>query len=114
MRIGIVIVAASLFVLARELIGKRSAGAFISAPFARQIAVFFAPLLAFIAIIPWLGLYLGAAIYLAFAVGYVGRVPWLKTLLIAVATPAAMFFLFEVLFLSPLPKGPLALLFGML
>jgi hypothetical protein len=37
---------------------------------------------------------------------------WLKTLAVSIGLNAVLFWLFEIQFLVPLPKGPLEALFG--
>jgi putative tricarboxylic transport membrane protein len=81
---------------------------------ARNIALFAAPLVLLIAAIPWIGLYIAAAIYLFCAIGIIGKIPFIKTFAISLLTPLAMFVLFEFIFRTPLPKGPLGPLLGIL
>jgi hypothetical protein len=72
-----------------------------------------APLAGFIVLTdppgPWsgLGLYVAAAVYLAFYMRWVGRHRWLTVLGIAVVVPVLAFVIFEQWFLVPMPKGPL-------
>jgi Tripartite tricarboxylate transporter TctB family len=71
-------------------------------------------LIGLVLLIPSLGFYLSAAIYLAFAVGVIGKAGWKTAFLTAVGAPTFLFLLFEFVFRTPLPKGPLGPLFGML
>lgn len=119
-RIGVLILAAALFILVSEALRQNVGQMFLSVPGAINIAKFAGPLLALIALMPWLGLYLASILYLAFAIGVIGRNAegnrngWAKTLAIALITPAILFLLFEFGFRTPLPKGPLGPLLGML
>jgi hypothetical protein len=60
-----------------------------------------------VALMHFIGLYVASAIYMAFYMRWVGRHSWLTVLLIAVGLPVATFFVFELWFLVPMPKGPL-------
>lgn len=113
LRIGILIVLAASAVLVREAFKSGGQG-FVSRPAALNMALFAVPLIGLIAATPWIGIYLAAASYLGVAIGLVGRVHWARTLTIAVLTPTAMFALFEFAFRTPLPKGPLGPLLGLL
>jgi putative tricarboxylic transport membrane protein len=114
LRIGILIILAALAVLAKEAIRPGAAQRLVDPKAASNIILFALPLLALIAITPWAGLYLSAAGYLAVSIGLVGGVRWPKTFAISVLTTLAMFLLFEFAFRTPLPKGPLGPLLGML
>ncbi len=115
LRIGILIVVAALAVGVLELRRTNSGQTLIKhREAAWNIVLFAAPLVTFIAATPWLGIYLAAAAYLMVAVGLISRVRLTTTLAVALLTPAALFLLFEFVFRTPLPKGPLGPLLGML
>ena len=71
------------------------------------------PLLALVAVVPFLGLYLAAAAYLLITIGLLGRVNWGMSVGVATIFPLILFILFEFFFRTPLPKGPLGPLLGM-
>ena len=64
------------------------------------------------AAIGYLGIYVASALFIMAFMIFAGRYPWWKSLVIAVATTVLMFFIFEIQFKVPLPKGPLETLFG--
>ena len=70
------------------------------------------PSIAYVALIYVLGIYVASAIFIAFFMLWKGRFGWLKTLAVALSVPAALFALFEIWFLVPLPKGPLERMLG--
>jgi len=41
-----------------------------------------------------------------------GHTPWFKTILISVSVNLLLFWMFEIQFMVPLPKGPLEAYFG--
>lgn len=114
LRIGLVLVVASLAVLVREALRPAGDGVLLGGIGGGRLALFVLPLVALIAVVPWIGFYLAAFAYLLVAIGLVGRVRWGRTLAIAVGTPLVLFVAFEYAFRAPLPKGPLGPLLGML
>lgn len=52
-----------------------------------------------------IGLYFSIVIFLIFYLRFLGRHTWLLTLVLAIATPTALFFFFEGALVIPLPKG---------
>jgi len=54
-----------------------------------------------------LGLHMAAAVFLAFYMRAVGKIGWLTVAPVSLLTPAAMYIVFDRLFLIPLPGGML-------
>lgn len=71
----------------------------------RPLLVVFLPMVAVIAFIRYLGIYIGGALYLAGYMIFVGRQHWTTVALVSVLLPLALFFIFERWFLLPMPKG---------
>ncbi|EWY38978.1 hypothetical protein N825_08230 [Skermanella stibiiresistens SB22] len=70
------------------------------------------PTIVFVGLIWVLGIYLAAAIFIAFFMAWLGKYP-IKTILpIAILIPLALFMMFEIWFLVPLPKGPIETMLG--
>ena len=65
------------------------------------------PAVAAVAAMRFIGLYLAAAIYLAFYMRWVGGHGWSLVLTLAIGIPLVTFLIFEKWFLVPMPKGPL-------
>jgi len=65
------------------------------------------PAAAAVALMQFVGLYVAAALYMAFYMRWVGRHAWLVVIALAVLVPVATFLVFETWFLVPMPKGPL-------
>jgi hypothetical protein len=51
------------------------------------------------------GLHLSALIFLAFYMRVVGKIGWIKIILVSVLTPLIVYIIFEKCFLIPLPQG---------
>jgi hypothetical protein len=80
----------------------------------RPLLIAFLPMVAIIAAMGYLGIYIGGGLYLAGYMRFVGRFRWMPILLISILVPLVLFFIFEKWFLLPLPKGALLeyLLYG--
>jgi putative tricarboxylic transport membrane protein len=113
-RIGVLIMLAAGVVLAQQLVRPGPVAIFLDRGAARNIALFSAPLLLLVAAIPLIGFYLAAAAYLLVAVGLIGRVALPVALGVLLGAPGVLFLLFEFAFRTPLPKGPLGPLLGMI
>jgi len=110
-----VIMAGSSFVtLLRALLARGGAGSdsFVSKQaFLRVLAVLI-PALVFVALIQFLGLYVASAMFITAFMLTLGHESIIKSASIGIAVPLALFVLFEIWFLVPLPKGPVEHFFG--
>ena len=70
------------------------------------------PTIAYVALIAGVGIYVASAVYITAFMIWQGKFAVWKALLVGIAVPVAVFLLFEVWFLVPLPKGPLEHLLG--
>jgi hypothetical protein len=70
------------------------------------------PTAVFVVLIGWLGIYVSAALFIGFFMWRLGGYSPVKILAVAVPIPVALFLMFEVWFLVPLPKGPLEAALG--
>lgn len=87
---------------------------FIPAGAWRPLLIVFLPMVAVVALLDILGIYIGGALYLAGYMRLVGRHRWGITILVSVLIPLALFFVFERWFLMLLPKGQIleSILYG--
>jgi len=65
------------------------------------------PSAVYVALIPWLGLYVASAIFIAFFMAWIGKYSPMIIAPVSIGVPIFLFVLFEIWFLVPLPKGPL-------
>jgi hypothetical protein len=107
-RIGAVICIAAVSIVVRALLRLRHDGTgFVRRErFLRVLAVL-GPMLAYILAVAYLGIYVASAVFVAGFMRVAGRYGWVKCALVGVASAAVLFWLFEIQFLVPLPKGPL-------
>lgn len=78
----------------------------------RQVISVLVPTIIYVALVPYLGMYVASAILIAFFMRWFGKYGWLATVSVAVAVPVLTFLMFEIWFLVPLPKGPLESFLG--
>jgi len=106
--IGLFIVLASGGVLIEAVIEqRRSKQVFLTREQGHRILTFFLPMLAFVAISMWLGLYVGLALYLFGVMTIQGGYRIGKALVVCLSTIVIFYFVFEKWFQVPLLKGPL-------
>ena len=111
--IGIIIMMASAGVLLQALIQHRDRReAFLTHEQGRRILSFFGPMLAFVFLAHFLGLYVSLALYLFGAMVFQGGYRPLKAALISLASPLIFYAVFERWFQVPLLKGPLEAFLG--
>lgn len=79
---------------------------FLDAVRGRAAALFLVPIVAFAALSAWLGLYIGMALYVLYAMRVPGRLSFAKSAAVAAVVVAVNFVIFEKLFMVPLLKGP--------
>jgi putative tricarboxylic transport membrane protein len=106
--IGVILLAASTWVLASQLLRWRRD----HAEFAQraQLASVFAvllPMVVYVAMIKPVGIYLASALLIAWFMRRHGPYRWLITLPVSVGVPLLFFLVFERWFIVPLPKGPI-------
>ena len=112
-RIGAIICLASVGVLVQVLLSrKRRNAVFVTRRQLRPVLLVLVPTLAYVAAIQFVGIYVASAVFIAAFMRLMDKYSWLKTLVISIGLNSVLFWLFEVQFLVPLPKGPLEALFG--
>jgi putative tricarboxylic transport membrane protein len=110
--IGLLIAISSLVNLFRAISSKEAPKTFVSKPAFRQVLAVLVPLCFYVLVVGWIGIYVASAIYIALFMWYFGRYPLPKGFAIGVAVSLALFAMFEIWFLVPLPKGPIEDFFG--
>lgn len=65
------------------------------------------PTAIYVALVPYIGIYVASAVLIAFFMRWFGCYPWSRVLAVSVGVPLLTFFIFEMWFLVPLPKGPI-------
>lgn len=111
--IGIILCIASVWTLWRALFSANDfAGVFVSHRKFRLVLSVFIPAMIYVAATYFIGIYVASALFIGAFMYWHGRFPWIRIIPVSLGVPVAMFLLFEVWFLVPLPKGPLETLIG--
>ncbi|MGB6104827.1 MAG: tripartite tricarboxylate transporter TctB family protein [Pusillimonas sp.] len=111
--IGLIICIASVAVFLKAMFGKhRNQDIFVSWERFRLVLLVLLPTALYVLAIQFLGIYVASTLFIAAFMLLLGKIAWLKTVLISVGVTALLFWMFEVQFMVPLPKGPLEALFG--
>ncbi|MEO5764758.1 MAG: tripartite tricarboxylate transporter TctB family protein [Casimicrobiaceae bacterium] len=106
--IGCMLVASGGWIAARTLMawGKLAGETFVTRAELRPVLQMLLPTVVYVIVIYFLGIYVASAIYIAGFMLWQGKFKWPITLATSLGVPIALFLLFEVWFLVPLPKGP--------
>ena len=112
-RVGVIICVASVVVLVQMFRDKQSATrVFVTWGRLRRVLMVLVPTIAFVLAIQMIGIYVAATVFIAAFMRVMDHYAWPKTLLISLGVSVTLFWMFEVQFMVPLPKGPLEALFG--
>jgi hypothetical protein len=111
--IGLILALSSAVTLVRALVDKPAAGqTFVTRKAFGQVMAVLVPLIVYIVVLSFIGIYVASAIYIALFMWHFGKYPLSKGVPIGVGISLALFVMFEVWFLVPLPKGPLEEMLG--
>ena len=112
-RIGAILCIASVVVLLRTLFGKaRKLELFVSWERFKLVLMVLLPTALFVLAIQFVGIYVASALFIGAFMRAMDGYGWLKTLTVSIAVNLTLFWMFEIQFMVPLPKGPLEALFG--
>jgi len=73
----------------------------------RRVLSVIVPTAVYVALIPYIGIYVSSALLIGAFMRWFGKYRWPLVVGIAILVPVLTFFMFEIWFLVPLPKGPL-------
>ena len=111
--VGVALFLASAGTLLANLFGRSAdLGSFVGRSQLKLVLKVLVPTIVFVALIDFIGLYVAAALFIAFFMRWLGKYPVIKIVPVAILVPAALFLMFEIWFLVPLPKGPLETMLG--
>jgi len=89
-----------------------SLGDFVGHDQLRLVMAVLIPSIVYVAFIGFIGIYVASSIFIIAFMMWQGKFSVLKSVLVAVPVSVFLFFMFEVWFTIPLPKGPLEAMFG--
>ena len=85
---------------------------FVTKPAFRRVLAVLLPLVGYVFVLGYVGIYVASAAYIALFMWRFGQYSLGKGAVVGIAVAIALFLMFEVWFLVPLPKGPLESLLG--
>jgi putative tricarboxylic transport membrane protein len=111
--VGVLILLSSTITLLGTLLGKSPDRApFVEPEQFRRVLQVLIPSFIFVMAIRYIGIYVAGGLFIACFMWWLGKYPLAKVAIVSVLVPVALFVLFEVWFLVPLPKGPLEAALG--
>jgi hypothetical protein len=112
-RTGAIISIASLVIFIRTMLNKTlNSKVFVTWERFKQVLMVLAPTAVYVLITQAVGIYVASTLFIIAFMRMEGDFTWLKTVVVSVGVSAALFWMFEIQFKMPLPKGPLEALFG--
>jgi putative tricarboxylic transport membrane protein len=111
--IALIMAFASLINLFQAFVNKESSQeTFVSRAAFGKVLLVLIPLAVYIFAIQFVGIYVASAVYIALFMWWFGGYPSYTSVLVGLGVSFFLFMMFEVWFLTPLPKGPLEAAFG--
>ncbi len=109
-RVGWLLLFASAFALVSAV--RAADSVFVTWGQLRQVSRVLVPLVVYVAAISSLGIYVASALFLALFMMTLGSFRWWAVIVASLAVPLVFFWVFEIQFRVPLPKGPLEVMLG--
>ncbi len=104
--IGLFVLVATIINLVQAWTADDDAGLFAEWDQLRQVSFVVVPTAIYVALIPWIGIYIASVMLIALFMRWLGRYGWGMVAAVSIGVPLATFLVFEKWFLVPLPKGP--------
>jgi putative tricarboxylic transport membrane protein len=110
---GLLIMLSSLCTIILTLLGRMGSNEpFVRREQFRDVMKVFVPIAIYVGLIGLIGIYVASALFIAVFMRWLGKFRWHVTMLVSLAVPFALFVIFELWFLLPLPKGPVEDMLG--
>ncbi len=110
-RIGVILCIASVVVLIKALVSK-DRRIFVTRDRLKRVLLVLLPTLLYVLAIQMAGIYVASALFIGAFMRVMDKYSWLKTLVVSIGINVTLFWMFEMQFMVPLPKGPLEAMFG--
>jgi hypothetical protein len=106
--VSLILFITSAITLAQNALSRApdGGGSFIARGEMAMVLQVLIPTIIFVVLAIYIGIYISTFLFIGFFMTWHGRYPIWKTLPVAVLVPIALFVIFEIWFLVPLPKGP--------
>ena len=110
--IGVLVCLASLINLGVAAVKKGEGGAFVGVEQLKMVLTVLLPAILYAGLVGWLGIYVASVLFVGFFMRWLGKYAWWKVAAVSVGNSVVFFFIFEIWFKVPLPKGPIENLLG--
>jgi len=112
--VGLIMTAASLVNLARGvMIRPQNNKTFVLAGQLKMVLTVLVPTALYASAVGWIGIYLSSVLFIGFFMRWLGKYAWWKVAAVSVGVVVALYFIFEIWFQVPLPKGPVEAFLGL-
>jgi len=112
-RTGAIISISSVVVFLRALFGKdRNDELFVSWDRFKLVLCVLIPAILYVLVTQFIGIYVASALFIGGFMRAMAGFNWLKIILVSICISVMLFWMFEIQFMVPLPKGPLESLLG--
>ncbi len=112
-RTGAIISISSVIIFLRALFGKhRNHELFVPWDRFKMVLSVLIPSVLYVLATQFIGIYVASALFIGGFMRVIGKFSWLKVIGVSVVICVVLFWMFEIRFMVPLPKGPLESLFG--
>jgi putative tricarboxylic transport membrane protein len=111
--IGLIVCGSSLVNIFFALLKVKNDKVFVEVGALKLVLSVLIPAAVYVALIPWAGIYLASALFVACFMRWLGKYPWWKVAAVSIGNSVVFFMIFEIWFKVPLPKGPLEALLGL-
>jgi hypothetical protein len=105
--VGLSILLASAINVAQTIANEPRGRLFAEWGQLRQVMYVVIPTAIYVALVPYIGIYVASAFLIAAFMKWLGSYQWPQVLAVSIGVPLITFAIFERWFLVPLPKGPL-------
>jgi hypothetical protein len=107
-RTGAIICISSLVIFFRTLFGTHhNYKIFVSWDRFKLVLYVLLPTVFYVLVTQFVGIYVASAVFIGGFMRAMGNFSWLKIILTSICISTALFWMFEIQFMVPLPKGPL-------
>jgi putative tricarboxylic transport membrane protein len=110
--VGLLILISTAINFAQIMRAPSEGGLFADWGQLRKVLSVLVPTTIYVALVPWIGIYVASALLIAVFMKWLGRYGWGTVAAVSIGVPLVTFVVFEKWFLVPLPKGPIETALG--
>jgi putative tricarboxylic transport membrane protein len=112
--VGLIMFVASLVNLARGVMTRPEKNKpFVLAGQLKMVLTVLVPTVLYAVAMTWIGIYASSILFIGFFMRWLGNYAWWKVAAVSVGVMVAFYFIFEIWFKVPLPKGPIEAFLGL-